>query len=136
MLDKRHRLYVTRICTKNLDHHPSLSFCLPRLPIILVWTRQTELRVALQGLQRRSSNKNKNKTSGPLFSEHEHKFDYTPETLNDFLQALDEISQEYGWEYDGTGIAWGDMGVVMIAEEPYSTNAKGVRTVNKAAKET
>ena len=47
MLDKRHRLYVTRICTKNLDHHPSLSFCLPRLPIVLVWTRQTELRVAL-----------------------------------------------------------------------------------------
>ena len=26
----------------------------------------------------------------PLFSEHEEKFDCTPETLKDFLQALDE----------------------------------------------
>ena len=25
-VDKRHRLYVNRICTKNWDHHPSLSF--------------------------------------------------------------------------------------------------------------
>ena len=69
----------------------------------------------------------------PLFSEHEDKFDCTPDTLDNFLQALDEILQEYGWEYGGTGIAWGDMGVVMIAKDPYSTNASGVRTVNKAA---
>ena len=66
----------------------------------------------------------------PLFYEREDKLECTTENLNFFLQALDERSQEYIWDYNDTGIVWGDWGVVMIYEAPYSTGANGFRTVN------
>ena len=53
-----------------------------------------------------------------LFSEREDKFDYTPDNINNFLQAIDEISQEYGWDYDCKGISWGNRGVIIIVEAP------------------
>ena len=68
----------------------------------------------------------------PLFSEHGDKFDCTPDNLNNFLQDMDDRSQEYGWYYNGTGIACGNRSVVMIDEAPYSTGANGVRAVNKS----
>ena len=55
----------------------------------------------------------------PLFYEREDKFDCTPKNLNNFLQDMDERLQEYGWEYNGTGIAWVNRGVVMIYKSPY-----------------
>ena len=38
----------------------------------------------------------------PLFSEREDKLDCITENLNNFLQALDERSQEYIWDYNDT----------------------------------
>ena len=46
---------------------------------------------------------------------------------------MDERYQEYGWDYDGTGIYWGDRGAAMISKAPYSTDTNGVRTLKKAA---
>ena len=38
----------------------------------------------------------------PLFSEREDKLECTTENLKFFLQALDERSQEYIWDYNDT----------------------------------
>ena len=45
---------------------------------------------------------------------------------------MDERYQEYGWDYDGTGIYWGDRGAAMISKAPYSTDTNRVKTVNNA----
>ena len=51
----------------------------------------------------------------PLFNEHEDKFYCTPKNIKYFIQALNGIYQEYGWDYVDTRIAWGDRGVVTIS---------------------
>ena len=68
----------------------------------------------------------------PLFYEREDKFGCTPDNLNNFLQALDDRSQEYVFYYYGTGIAWDNRGVAMIFEAPYPTDENGFSTVNKS----
>ena len=60
----------------------------------------------------------------PLFSEREDKFYCTPDNLNDFLQDLDERLQEYVWDYNVTGIAWGDRSVIVIAKALYSNRCQ------------